>query len=114
LTYNQELLLAMDGIEAVLNGATLEQARQDVHDRRARMLALQAALTDFRHYWDSAAQALSGRELILIDSDKIMGRRQLLLFDPEQLRAPLPMFLPQDRNPPPRGPFVPPGQDREP
>lgn len=114
LTYHQELLLAMDGIEAVLNGAPLEQVQKDVQERRVRLLALQAALTDFRHYWDSLAQALTGRELILIDADKLLGRRQLMLFDPDQLRVPAPMFLPQDRNPPPRGPFLPPGQDREP
>jgi hypothetical protein len=55
-------------------------------------------------------RALSGRELILIDADKIQGRRQLFVFDPEQLRVPVPMLLPSDRNPPARAPF----RDKEP
>ncbi len=114
LNYTQELLLTMDAVEAVLNGKTPEQAKKDMDARRSRMLALQAALTDFRQYWDSVAAALTGRELLLIDSDKIHARRQLFLFDPEQLRVPVPMLLPPDRNPPPRAPFEPPGRDREP
>lgn len=114
LTYHQELQLTLDGIEAVLQGTPPEQAKKETDERRARMLAVQGALTDFRIYWDSVARALSGRELILIDSDKIQGRRQLFLFDPEQLRVPAPMLLPSDRNPPARGPFVPPGQGKEP
>jgi Cu+-exporting ATPase len=45
-------------------------------------------LTDFRIYWDAVGKALTGRDLILIDSDKINGRRNLMLFDPELLRPP--------------------------
>ena len=106
-TFSQELLLTMDAVDAVLQGAPPEQAQKDLDQRRARLLGLQAALTDFRVYWDSVARALTGRELILIDSDKIHGRRQLMLFDPDQLRVPVPMLLPPDRNPPARAPLRP-------
>jgi Cu+-exporting ATPase len=105
LSWPQDLLLTMDQVEAVLRGESAEQAQKQSAERRARKLAVQAALTDFRVFWDSAARALTGREMVLIDSDKLQGRRQLFLFDPEQLRVPVPMFLPPDRNPPARGPL---------
>jgi P-type Cu+ transporter len=56
---------------------------------RARTAALlkQVDLTDFRLYWNAITQALSGREKVLIDSDRVPGRRNLLLFDPEPFRA---------------------------
>jgi hypothetical protein len=105
LSISRELLLAADQIEAVLGGTTLEQAKQETATRRQRLRAGQAALTDFRIFWDNVGKALAGREIILIDSDKLHGRRQLFLIDPEQLRQPVPMFLPPDRNPPPRTPL---------
>ena len=41
----------------------------------------------------------------MIDAEKISGRRNLLLLDPDQFRVPVPMFLTPDRNPPPRAPL---------
>jgi hypothetical protein len=114
LSVRQELLLTLDAMGAVMKGTSPLQAEKEMQDRRTRLVALQGVLTDFRQYWDSVAKALTGRELFLIDTDKIMGRRQLFLFDPEQLRVPVPMLLPPDRNPPPRAPFRPPGQDEGP
>jgi regulator of protease activity HflC (stomatin/prohibitin superfamily) len=60
------------------------------------------ALVDFRIYWDSIGKALSGRELLLIDSDKVAGRRNLMLFDPELFRAAPPVIMQ------PGAPFRPP------
>ena len=37
------------------------------------VLLLQAALTDFRLYWDALARALAGREKVIIDADKVPG-----------------------------------------
>ena len=54
-------------------------------------------LVDFRLYWDNLARALSGRELLLIDADQVRGQRNLMLFDPDQLRIPVPMWLPPGR-----------------
>jgi regulator of protease activity HflC (stomatin/prohibitin superfamily) len=105
LSWSQELLLAMDQTEALLAGTPLEQARKNTDERRRRLALVQSALTDLRLFWDSAAKALAGREMILIDSDKLHGRRQLFLLDPEQLRVPLPMFFPSERDPPPRSPL---------
>jgi hypothetical protein len=68
------------------------------------LVAKQGTLTDFRLFWEALAQALTGRELMLIDADRLPGRRHLLLFDPNQFRVPVPIVMPPDRNPPDRGP----------
>ena len=46
-------------------------------------------------YWDAAGRALTGRNLLLIDSDKVKGGRNLMLFDPEIFRVPFPVLVPQ-------------------
>ena len=66
-------------------------------------------LVEMQHYWDTAVKALTGRELILIDADKVKTQRNLMLFDPEVFRVPPPMiqqrflppkdFLPKDHGP---------------
>ena len=68
-----------------------------------RFLALSQArkahpgLTDFRIFWEVVGQSLMGRDLILVDSDKVAGQRNLWLIDPDMLRAPAPMIAPQER-----------------
>jgi Cu+-exporting ATPase len=105
LSANAEVHLAMLATAELLRGspvdATVERYRKD----RESLLASQPALVEFRLYWDSAARALSGRPLVLIDADKVKGQRNLMLFDPEVFRVPLPILMPQDR--PPRAPFEP-------
>jgi Cu+-exporting ATPase len=66
-------------------------------------------LVEMQHYWDTALKALTGRELILIDADKVKTQRNLMLFDPEVFRVPPPMiqqrflppkdFIPKDHGP---------------
>ena len=58
-------------------------------------LRYKQGLVDYRHYWNSATKALSGRDLLLIDSDKVKGRRSLMLFDPDVFRVPFPVMMPQ-------------------
>jgi P-type Cu+ transporter len=53
-------------------------------------------LVDYRLYWDAIGKALSGRDLLLIDSDKVTGKRNLMLFDPDVFRIPVPILLPRD------------------
>lgn len=67
-------------------------------------LAQQPALVEFRMYWDAAARAFTGRDLLLIDSDKAIGKRNLMLFDPDVFRVPVPILIPQDRPPRSEGP----------
>jgi Cu+-exporting ATPase len=109
LDFEHEVNLCLDGVHAVLAGGNLE----DVERRRQDMIQAQATLTDFRLFWDTLSRALTGRDLILIDADKVPGRRTLLLFDPDQFRVPVPMLLPREREPPARGP-LPKQKDGEP
>ena len=44
-------------------------------------------------YWDVIGKSLSGRELILIDSEKVKLNRNLMMFDPELFRAPPPIIM---------------------
>jgi len=96
LDFAQEFQLALAAADAVLRGDALgEVLEKQRHDREA-LQRLQGTLTDFRIYWDVLGNALLGRELVLIDADNIKGQRNLFLFDPDQVRAP--MLLPADRN----------------
>ena len=57
---------------------------------------------DFRMFWDSLDKALVGRDKVIIDADKVPGRRHLLFLDPDQFRSPLPSFMLPDRTGPNR------------
>jgi hypothetical protein len=86
-------------VDAIRGGQDLASAFGDYDRRRSQRIALLTTLTEFRLFWDTLGQALAGREKILIDADKVPGRRQLLLFDPDQLRVPAPIVAPMDRGP---------------
>jgi Cu+-exporting ATPase len=94
-------------LRATANGQAPAEALRDYRQRRSEALALQAALTDFRLYWDVLAAALTGREKVIVDADKVPGRRHLWLLPFEAFRVPVPVMsgLPE-RGPmtPPRGP----------
>ncbi|MGE3806409.1 MAG: cation-translocating P-type ATPase family protein [Gemmataceae bacterium] len=85
-------------LQALFSGQPAEYEK-----RRAQVLAAQRTLNDFRLFWDALGQVLAGRDKVLIDADKVPGRRQLLLFDPDQFRVPVPLMLP-NRELPERGP----------
>ncbi|MFL5242107.1 MAG: cation-translocating P-type ATPase family protein [Gemmataceae bacterium] len=96
LPWADEWALAADAAKSVRNGQSASQAQLEYEEHRKERLARQAALTDFRIFWDALSLALTGREKVIIDSDKVAGKRQLFFFDPEFLR--LPMLGPSDRN----------------
>jgi Cu+-exporting ATPase len=98
LSAQEEWQLFENTIEAVRGGQDVASAFRDYEARRMQQIKLSATLTDFRLYWDALSQALSGREKILVDADKVPGRRQLLLFDPEQFRVPAPVLTPPGPN----------------
>ncbi|MBI1830770.1 MAG: hypothetical protein HYR84_04885, partial [Planctomycetes bacterium] len=91
--------------KALFAGESFEEAVAKPRSERDALLKLQPGLTDFRHYWNAVAKALTGRDLLLIDADKINIRRNLMLFDPELFRAPPPIFMRPD--PELRPPFRP-------
>jgi regulator of protease activity HflC (stomatin/prohibitin superfamily) len=105
LTFEQEMQLHLEAVDAALSGVPPAQVEADSQRRREALMATQAALTDFRLFWETLKATLTGRELVIVDSDKVTGRRHLLLVDPDQFRVPVPMLMPPDRNPPPRSPL---------
>jgi hypothetical protein len=99
LSSQQELHLMQEAARAVRGGQRVADAYRDYGRRRQELLALQAALTDFRLFWDAVGSALAGRSKLIIDAEKVPGKRNLLLFDPEQFRIPVPILGPPDRGP---------------
>src|SRR5207247_1438903 len=89
---NQEWGLLYPTFQAIARGQDPEAAWADYDYRRKEALAAQAALTDFRLFWDRLGQILRGREKLLIDAEKINGRRNLFLFDPDAFRVPIPLM----------------------
>jgi hypothetical protein len=96
----QEYRLLEPTLVALTEGQLEEMAWADYDRRRRQALAARAALTDFRLYWDRLGQALSGREKLLIDAEKVSGKRNLLMFDPDVFRMPLPSMNGLERAPP--------------
>ncbi len=99
LSEQQEMNLALDGVELVLRGTSPAEAEKQIADRRRTLIAAQVALSDFRTFWDVVGRTLSGRSLILVDSDNVRGQRNLFLVDPELLR---PSIVLPNRVPPTR------------
>jgi hypothetical protein len=93
LTSDQERRLLGSMLDALADDTPLGAAQAEYDRRRQEALALQAALTDFRLFWDTLGRALTGRALVLVDAEHVPGRRHLMLFDPEQFRVPLPVMV---------------------
>jgi len=91
-----DLVFSWRASKALFAGQSLEEAIAAPQRERDALLKLQPGLTDFRHYWNAVAKALVGRDLLLIDAEKINVRRNLMLFDPELFRAPPPIIMRPD------------------
>jgi regulator of protease activity HflC (stomatin/prohibitin superfamily) len=85
LSLGQEFDLLLSSLRS---GRPTEDAVRDYQKRRADAMAQQAAVNDFRHFWDALAGALAGREKVVIDADKVPGRRNLWLLPLDLLRPP--------------------------
>jgi Cu+-exporting ATPase len=95
LSAETEWLLALDAIGEIRTGKAPAAAYEGYQKRRADLLALQPVLNDFRLFWTELGRALAGRDKLIIDADKVPGRRNLLLLDPDQFRVPIPMLAPR-------------------
>jgi Cu+-exporting ATPase len=84
-------------VGSMLVGRDGSAALDDYERRRHDRLAESALLTDFRLFWEALGNALTGRQKIIIDADKVPGHRNLLLVDPDQFRVPIPMLTPMER-----------------
>jgi Cu+-exporting ATPase len=111
LGLEQEWQLFSEALGTALNGTTPTEAAARYERRRRELVAGQEALTDFRLFWDTLGRALTGRDLVLIDADRVPGRRHLLLLDPDQLRPPAPVLI-QPRGLPGRS-SIRPGQEED-
>ncbi|HEV8062151.1 MAG TPA: cation-translocating P-type ATPase family protein, partial [Gemmataceae bacterium] len=87
LDLRTQLMLLFQAFREAWSSHSSTNAINRYLERRAELLRAQAALTDFRLYWNALTQALSGRDKVLLDSDRLPGRRNLFLVDPEQFRS---------------------------
>ncbi|QVL33328.1 cation-translocating P-type ATPase family protein [Telmatocola sphagniphila] len=62
---------------------------------RAELLTMKRQLTEFRLSLEAAVQFLKGRDKVLIDADKVPGKRSFFLLDPEVLKV----IMPSDPKP---------------
>ncbi|HYT93087.1 MAG TPA: cation-translocating P-type ATPase family protein, partial [Gemmataceae bacterium] len=105
LTYAEEWDLFVEGMDELREGYWPDDVFAAYRRRRDSAIANRPALIDFRLYWETVGRALAGREMVLIDAEKVGGRRHLMLFDPELFRIPGPIFMRPDPNPPQRSQF---------
>jgi Cu+-exporting ATPase len=105
LDWRQEWQLFRDVVLAGSTARTPEELVREYQHRRGEAIARQEMLSDFRRYWDALAEALTGREKVVIDAEKVPGRRHLWLLPFEPFRFPLPTMGLPERSPrePPRG-----------
>jgi Cu+-exporting ATPase len=98
LAFADEMALFWQAYEARTLGESDESIRRTYREKRLDLLRRQEALTDFRVYWDGLTSALAGRPKVLIDADRLPGRRQLWLvpFDPPAAPALPPRRRPTD------------------
>ena len=91
----EERELVNEAFASVRDGRGVAGAYRELDRRRRARLAAQQFLTDFRLFWEALTSALKDRDTVIVDADKVPGRRHLFLFDLNQLRVPVPgMFLP--------------------
>jgi P-type Cu+ transporter len=96
LSVTEEARLVADLVGRALASQSAAPAYADYERQRQDRLALRRTLIDARLAWESIARALADRPKVIVDADKLPGRRQLLLFDPEVVP---PAVLPKDRKP---------------
>jgi Cu+-exporting ATPase len=100
LSLTQEWGLLRAALEAIAHGKDSPAAWADYDRRRSELQATQAALSDFRLFWDTLSQVLRGQEKLLIDSETVKGKRNFLLFNPDVYRVPFPVMPSLERAPP--------------
>jgi Cu+-exporting ATPase len=95
LSVADECRLLSDAAASLWHGQPASSAFEEYQRRRRDRVEFQGRLTDFRLYWDALTRALAGRDKVVIDADRVAGRRHLLLLDPDLLRVPV--LLPPER-----------------
>jgi hypothetical protein len=99
LSWQEEWELFRGLYDALAAGRPAEQAKREYRQKRQEAISQQEALTDFRTYWDSLTTALSGRPKVMVDAEKLPGRRSLWLVPFEPMPFAPPRALPSTRVP---------------
>ncbi|MBX9584687.1 MAG: hypothetical protein K2X87_30660 [Gemmataceae bacterium] len=87
LTAGEQKEWAAERDARVKAGESLPAVEKELAERKARVLADRRRLIEARLAARAAADAFRGRDKVLVDAADLPGRRQLLLFDPDLLRA---------------------------
>ncbi len=96
----EEWRLFRDAWKEMSKGRSAANVGAEYLHRREEALAQQQMLMDFRAYWDSLSAALANREKIIIDADKVPGRRNLWLVPFGPFGFPMPGRMPAPRTQP--------------
>jgi len=102
LGLGDEWRLLSQAASAVAGGQDTGSAYAQYEKRREERLAQQKFLTDFRLVLDGLAGTLGKRDKVIVDVDKLPGKRHLFMFDPDWFKLPPAMMQPTDRTPRPR------------
>jgi Cu+-exporting ATPase len=102
LTWDVEWNCWLGLVDDIHQGNPVVDACDAYARKRAEVRALQGKVLKSLLYRETLVQALGGRDLVLVDTPRVAGRRILALMDPELLRPPFPIFLPPDGS---RGPL---------
>jgi Cu+-exporting ATPase len=94
LSWQQEWDLFCELYDALAAGRPAEEAKRDYRQKRREAISQLEALTDFRAYWDSLTVALSGRPKMMVDAERLPGRRSLWLVPFEPMPFAPPSALP--------------------
>jgi Cu+-exporting ATPase len=89
LSLEEELKWLASAMDWIGWGGNYDEVWRAYDAARKAAIARQTAVADFRLFWDALGAALKDRDKILIDTDKMPGHRQLLLFDPKDFSPPL-------------------------
>ncbi len=98
LSWQVEFALLGEAFQLHLAGKPAAEVARTWQRLRSDAVTLQGQLTDFRLWCEAVATALSGREKVIVDSDKVPGRKHLWLLPAEMLR-PAPIMLPPRADP---------------
>jgi regulator of protease activity HflC (stomatin/prohibitin superfamily) len=88
LDWREEMSLFGWAFDEIERGQPISQVGEALRKKRQQRRAEQAALVDYRLYWDSLTQTLAGRAKVIVDVDKLPGRRSLWLVPFEPMPAP--------------------------
>jgi P-type Cu+ transporter len=99
LRWEEEWRLIEDCLNAIELGIDADRAISDYEERRAALQQVRRHLTDFRLAWDAIVGVLRSRDKIIIDADKLPGRRHLFLIDPDLIRPALLTPAPKHEGP---------------